>query len=364
VTAGSATFIITVSGTNFTTASLVQWNNVSLITTFVSATEITAMVPVSYVANATTVTISILNPAPGGGVSATETFTINTVAPSPTKKFLFDASHAETAGNADWIIDEDNSTPQRIPTPAQSSITNLTPESYWTGALSSWGIALVQQQQYVETLPSTGSITYGNSSNAQDLSNYNVFVVDEPNSVFSSSEKTAIINFVKNGGSLFMISDHTNSDRNSDGWDSPAIWNDLMTNNSVQNDPFGFSVDLVDISGLSTNVLSGASANTILNGSQGAVSSVDYSDGATLTLHTTDNTTVQGLIWKSGVTQNSNNVLCASSTFGAGRVFVITDSSPEDDGTGAPGNTLYASFTSYSHKQLLMNASLWLARVQ
>jgi len=38
-----------------------------------------------------------------------------------------------------------------------------------------------------------GKITYGNSSNPQDLSNYAVFVVDEPNIRFTSTEKTAIL---------------------------------------------------------------------------------------------------------------------------------------------------------------------------
>lgn len=39
--------------------------------------------------------------------------------------------------------------------------------------------------------------------------------------------------FVKNGGGLFMISDHTGADRNNDGEDAVEILNDLMTNNSV-----------------------------------------------------------------------------------------------------------------------------------
>ena len=43
-------------------------------------------------------------------------------------KILFDATKAEMAGNADWVIDADSksggeSNPQRIPTPAQSGIT-------------------------------------------------------------------------------------------------------------------------------------------------------------------------------------------------------------------------------------------------
>jgi len=280
------------------------------------------------------------------------------------KRFLFDATKAETAGNADWVIDEDNSIPQQIPTPFQSTITATTAETYWTGAISSWGIALAKQGHTVETLPSGASITYGNALNPQDLSHYDVFVVDEPNIRFTAAEKTAILNYVSNGGGLLMISDHTVSDRNNDGWDSPAIWNDLMTNNGIVSNPFGFSVDLTNIVQLSGNVLAGNTTNPVLHGSQGNVTQLDFHNGATLTLNPAANATVQGLIWESGVTQNNSNLLCATSTYGTGRVFIVTDSSPMDDGTGAAGNTLFNGWTTYSHIPLFMNASLWLAKLQ
>ena len=60
------------------------------------------------------------------------------------KKFLFDASHAELAGNADWVLDVDGGAVPRFPTPAAAGITASTPETYWTAALSSWGVALVK----------------------------------------------------------------------------------------------------------------------------------------------------------------------------------------------------------------------------
>ena len=62
--------------------------------------------------------------------------------------------------------------------------------------------------------------------------------------------------------------------------------------------------------------------------------------------------------------QNSSNVIAASSKYGNGRVFIVTDSSPMDDGTGAAGNNLFASWNKYSHTKLFMNASLWLAKLQ
>ena len=274
---------------------------------------------------------------------------------------MFDASQGETAGNADWVIDEDNSTPQRIPTPAQSNITSSTAETYWTGAISAWGISLVKLGHTVETLPSSGSITYGNTSNAQDLSKYDVFVIDEPNIRFTAAEKVAILNFVSNGGGLLMISSHTVSDRNNDGWDSPAIWNDLMTNNTVQNNPFGFAVDLANFSQVTSNIRSNSSSDPILNGSQGAVTQMEFNNGTTITLNSA---VAKGLIWKSSTTQNNSNVMAASSTYGNGRIFFVGDSSPMDDGTGAPNNNLFNGWSVYSHKKLFMNASLWLAKLQ
>ncbi|RPD49301.1 hydrolase [Hymenobacter sediminis] len=280
------------------------------------------------------------------------------------KKFLFDGSHGELAGNADWVLDVNSGVASRYPSPAQSGITSTTPETYWTGAISAWGVALVKLGHTVEQLPAGTSITYGNSSNPQDLSNYSVFVVDEPNTVFTATEKTAILQFVQNGGGLFMISDHTISDRNNDGWDSPEIWNDLMQNNSVKANPFGFSVNMDNIVENSTNALA-STTNPIMNGSQGKVSQLSFHNGATMTLSPTANSTVQGLVWRTSATQGNSLAMAASSTFGAGRVVIIGDSSPADDGTGSPGNTVYDGWNeNVSHARLHLNASLWLAKLQ
>lgn len=288
---------------------------------------------------------------------ATETVALATTP----KRFLFDAKKAETAGNADWVLDADTS-PQRYPTPLQSTITATTPENYWRGGLSAWGIALVKLGHTVETLPSTASITYGGTG-AQDLKNYDVFVIDEPNIRFTSAEKTAILKFVQNGGGLFMIGNHSGSDRNNDGWDPPAIWNDLMSSNSVKTNPFGISFNTNSFSETSANRLS-ITTNPILNGSQGTVTQLKYSSGASMSINTTANTTVKGLIWRSTSTQGTSNIMCASATFGTGRVVAIGDSSPADDGTGAAGDTLYPGWTELaSHAYLHLNASLWLAKL-
>jgi hypothetical protein len=200
----------------------------------------------------------------------------------------------------------------------------------------------------------------------KDLSKYDVYVVDEPNILFTAAQKTAIMNFVKNGGGLFMIANHNGSDRNNDGRDSAAIWNDLMANNSVQNNPFGLSVELVNFSQTTTNVLNDAT-NTILNGSQGAVTQLKFSAGASIKITPTANASVKGLIWKTGLAKTSTTgVMCASSSYFNGRVVLITDSSPADDGTGNPSDTLYPGWTEVSgnHSRLHLNASYWLAKLQ
>ena len=278
------------------------------------------------------------------------------------RKFLFDATKAETAGNADWVIDEDNNIPGRFPTPPESTVTQSTPETYWTGALSSWGISLVKMGHHVETLPVGTAISYGDSTNPQDLKNYDVYIVDEPNVAFTASEKTAIMQFVQNGGGLFMISDHAGADRNNNGWDAVRIWNDLMRSNSVQPFPFGMLVDSTDYSETTTNVLADTT-NPILHGPAGPVTELKYSDGATITLNPSANPTVKGIIWRSSYPQTLTNVMFATASFGRGRVCLIGDSSPADDGTGAPHNTLYVGWLEVgsNHANLHLNASLWLA---
>jgi hypothetical protein len=298
-----------------------------------------------------------------------------------TIKILFDATKAETAGNADWVIDSDlfnlgfgtgpavvgggnESNPQRFPTPLQSTITASTAETYWTGGLSNWAIDCVKRGYSVETLPYNGLITYGNTSNAQDLSNYNIFIVCEPNIQFTATEKTALINFVKNGGGLFMVSDHTVSDRNNDGWDSPAIWNDLLTTNSVQANPFGISFDLANVSPTSTNISSYAN-DSLLHGPMGNVTSVLWSNGTTMTLSTTANPTVKAAVYNTGASNTgSTGVLVAYARYGLGKVVAIGDSSPCDDGTGDSNDQLYNGYTldaGGNHQRLLMNATIWLA---
>jgi hypothetical protein len=277
--------------------------------------------------------------------------------------FLFDATHAETAGNADWVIDQDSS-PQRYPTPDQATVTAGTAETYWNGAISAWGIELVKRGHHVETLPSGTPITYLNGSNVQDLSHYQVLVVDEPNRAFTSAEKMAILNFVQNGGSLFMVADHAGSDRDGDGKDSLQIWNDLFSSNTVQVAPFGVTFNANNIS--PTNESADSSpGNPITHGVAGTVTQFVFAAGCSMTIDTTKNPSVQGAVWTSS-SHTSTNVMVAYGTFGGGKFVAIGDSSPIDDGTGASGNNLFDGWNDGGgdDARLIINASLWLASAQ
>ncbi|RPF30788.1 hydrolase [Streptomyces sp. TLI_185] len=270
-----------------------------------------------------------------------------------THRILFDDGHAEEAGNADWII----STSKPDPLGEDSSPSS---ETDWTGALSSWGVALQKTGSY-SLKTATSALTYGGSSST-DLSNFDTLVLPEPNTLFTTAEKTAIMTFVKNGGGLFMISDHTGADRNNDGEDAVEILNDLMTNNSVDStDPFGFSIDSLSISSDHPSAISDSS-DPVLHGSFGTVTKSLIASGTTATLKPSDNSAVKGLLYRTGYSGNTG-AFFLTSTFGSGRVAFWGDSSPIDDGTGQSGNTLYDGWndTSATNAALALNATAWLA---
>jgi hypothetical protein len=274
-------------------------------------------------------------------------------------KVLFDNTLAETAGNADWII----STAQPDPLTQNP---NPSTETSWTGAISAWGVALQKTSRYsLKTLPAGNTITYGGGGTL-DLKNFNAFVLPEPNILLTAAEKTAIMTFVQNGGGLFMISDHNGSDRNNDGADSVKVLNDLMTNNSVDStDPFGFSIDVLDISSENPNVIgSSAGSDPIIRGPFGTATGTILRDGTTVTTHPADNSAVRGEIYRPGYSASgTTGVAVATSTFGAGRVMFIGDSSAIDDGTGQSGNTLYNGWTdpSGTDSTVMLNGTEWLA---
>ena len=291
-------------------------------------------------------------------------------------KVLFDATKAQMAANADWIIDASTynigtgtggamtvgagseANPSRYPSPAQSGITSTTAETYWKGASSAWAVALVKQGFTVETLPVGARLTFGDATNAQDLSTYGIFITIEPNIKYTTAEKTAIVKFVAAGGGFFMVADHTSSDRNSDGFDSLEVLNDVVNSNGIASNVFGITFNAQNYS-VTSSYVSTLTTDPLIHGTAGAVAQMQYNAGTTMVVN---NTNAKGSIFRTSSRSNSD-VMAAYSTYGAGKIAACGDSSPFDDGTGDTGDTLYSSWATSvngDHAQLAINACLWM----
>jgi hypothetical protein len=79
--AGTTGLTLTVTGTNFVATSQVLWNGAPRATSYTSATSLSAQIASTDLASAGTSSVSVSNPAPGGGASALLSFAIVTPAP-------------------------------------------------------------------------------------------------------------------------------------------------------------------------------------------------------------------------------------------------------------------------------------------
>lgn len=285
------------------------------------------------------------------------------------KKVLFDNTHAQTSGAADWVID---------------------------GGFSDFANALAQDGYFVKELRKDGPFTY------DDLKDYNVFVVAEPNIPFKTSEQAAMKQYVEAGGSIFFIGDHYNADRNKnrwDGsesingyrrgaWDNPARGMDAEEAASAAMQGVASSDWLADNFGVRFryNALGDLNANIIVPPDQAfgiteGVSAVAMHAGSTLAI--LDPTKAKGLVyvpetdeaWGSAVDQGVYNgggiaegPYVAVSKLGAGKAAFIGDSSAVEDATpkylredtGA-AKTTYDGFKEQDDGKLLVNLVDWLS---
>ncbi len=75
--AGSGDSTISVAGSGFAQQSVVEANGTELATSFASATQLTTIVPAAMLTAPGTLSITVMNPSPGGGTSSTETLTVS-----------------------------------------------------------------------------------------------------------------------------------------------------------------------------------------------------------------------------------------------------------------------------------------------
>jgi DNA/RNA endonuclease YhcR with UshA esterase domain len=286
------------------------------------------------------------------------------------KKILFDNTHAQTAGAADWVID---------------------------GAFSDFGHALANDGYYVKELRKSTPFTYS------DLASYDVFVIAEANIPFKQSEQAAMEQYVQGGGSIFFIGDHYNADRNKNRWDGSesmngyrrGAWTDPTKGMSAEEKSSAAMQGVVSSDWLGSkfgvrfryNALGNVTANHIVTPSQAfgiteGVSNVAMHAGSTLAI--LDPTKAKGLVylpttneaWPNAVDQGVYNgggaaegPYAAVSKVGAGKAAFIGDSSPVEDATPkylreetGTKKTTYDGFKEQDDGVFLVNIVNWLSK--
>nr|WP_246294274.1 DNA-binding protein [Paenibacillus planticolens] len=285
------------------------------------------------------------------------------------KKVLFDNTHGQTAGAADWVID---------------------------GGFSDFANALGNAGYYVKELRKSTALTLA------DLSAYDVFVIGEANIPYKTSEQSAMLQYVQGGGSIFFIGDHYNADRNKNRWDASEVFNGYRRG-AWTNPAAGMSTEEANSAAmqgvassdwLSTNfgvrfrynALGDITANNIVSPSQAfnitsGVSTVAMHAGSTLAI--TNPNKAKGIVylpatttkWSSAVDQGVYNgggvaegPFVAVSKVSAGKAGFIGDSSPVEDATPkylkeetGGAKTTYAGFQEQNDAVLLVNMVKWLA---
>ncbi len=84
---GGAPITLTVIGYNFVNGSVVRWNGINRVTTFISPTRIATDISTTDIATAATIGVDVVNPAPGGGQSNIRYFSIRNPVPSISSLF-------------------------------------------------------------------------------------------------------------------------------------------------------------------------------------------------------------------------------------------------------------------------------------
>jgi Concanavalin A-like lectin/glucanases superfamily/Domain of unknown function (DUF1929)/IPT/TIG domain len=98
VATGGGDFTLTVTGSNFVSGSVVQWNGQARTTAFLSATQLTASISASDIAAAGTASVTVRNP--NGAISNALTFTITSASSGLVAHWKFDEGAGTTAADS------------------------------------------------------------------------------------------------------------------------------------------------------------------------------------------------------------------------------------------------------------------------
>jgi len=98
-TTGGANFILTVTGGNFTSTSVVLWNGAVRTTVFVSGTQLTADIKAADIAKEATDLVTVANSAPNPGTSSALPFVVQSSTPVATISGASISASADGSGN-------------------------------------------------------------------------------------------------------------------------------------------------------------------------------------------------------------------------------------------------------------------------
>lgn len=262
-------------------------------------------------------------------------------------RILFDAAHQNSVGNADWVLD--SHAPLLLPA-------HPTSETQWSGGISAWGFDLHTSGRYdVGQVPSGTALSFGGGGPG-DLSGFDVFVSDEPEAAFSDAEQTALMQFVGAGGGIFFVADHSGAKRCSSCVEAWRVINAFLV--TAGGDAFGVRFDGTDIgqSGLTGSASTAQVTSHFTGGPFGGAAGLSFHSG------TSGSLTGRNAAATVVVESPRGGLLLSSSLASGGRLVLLGDSSPTDDGTCTGcGATLYDGWGEVDNAHFILNATAWLA---
>ncbi|MHB8876460.1 MAG: hypothetical protein ACYC8T_22425 [Myxococcaceae bacterium] len=267
--------------------------------------------------------------------------------PSRTFRVLFDAAHANAVGNADWVLDGE--APDPVPV-------HPTSEAQWSGGISAWGFDLHAGRRYdVWQLPPGVALTFGGGGSG-DLRDFDVFISDEPEKPFSTAEQAALMQFAQAGGGLFLVADHLGAKRCTTCTEAWRVINDFLQTGA--GNAFGLKCDGNNIAqgGLTGSPTAAAVAAHFTSGHFGAAARLTFYSGTSVSVSGGNPAAVMV------VSSTAGGMMAASSLPSGGRVVLLGDSSPADDGTCTNcGAKLYDGWGEVDNAEFILNATAWLA---
>ena len=188
----SSPLTLTVTGSDFVSQSVVDWNSTALATTDVSSTELTATIPASDFATKGSFPVTVVNPAPGGGTSTAATFQ---VLAAPSIVYVNATYASDPLGTAvTWTDGSTHTVGYDAFGTVQAGVT----------AVASGGTVHIAAGTYTEAVSITQSLTLAGAGAA-------VTTIQAPANFFASSDEVAIASGASVAMSGFTVAQRRSS---------------------------------------------------------------------------------------------------------------------------------------------------------